>query len=96
MGTLNMNQAAKILGIGRNKLFDILRVHAILEYDNTPYQEYIDRGYFEVTGKQIYPSYSHRRRTQPVTLVTDKGLHFLHKMLLENGYDVKPEILDAA
>jgi anti-repressor protein len=96
MGTLNMNQAAKILGIGRNKLFRILRDIGILEHDNTPYQEFIDRGYFEVTGKQIYPSYSYRRRTKPVTLVTHKGLHFLHKMLLAHGYDVKPEILDAA
>jgi anti-repressor protein len=94
MGTLNMNQAAKILGIGRNKLFQILREHSILEEDNTPYQSYIDRELFDVVAKQVFPSYSRKTKYEPVTLVTDKGLVFLHKFLLENGYDVKDKIIE--
>ncbi len=93
MSTLNMNQAAKILGIGRNKLFQILRNHSILEEDNTPYQLYIDRDLFEVVAKQVLPGHSRNVRYEPVTLVTDKGLVFLHKFLLDNGYDVKDEII---
>jgi anti-repressor protein len=93
MSTLNMNQAAKILGIGRNKLFQILREYSILEEDNTPYQAYIDRELFDVVAKQVLPSYSKKKKYEPVTLVTDKGLVFLHKFLLEKGFDVKQDII---
>lgn len=91
-----MNQTAKILGIGRNKLFQILRNLEILEDDNTPYQCYLDREYFDVTAKQVLPYSSKRTKYEPVTLVTDKGLLYLHKFLLKNGYSVKPKIIDAA
>src|SRR5690606_22311031 len=43
-----MNDVAKCLGIGRNKLFAFLREKKIIRSNNTPYQEYIDRGYFAV------------------------------------------------
>lgn len=46
--TIDMRQVATTLhlGIGRNKLFEILRNESILDRRNQPYQTYIDRGYF--------------------------------------------------
>jgi anti-repressor protein len=88
-----MNQAAKIIGIGRNKLFEILRENSILEDDNTPYQTYIDRDLFDVVAKQIYPPSCMKYRYEPVTLVTVKGLFYLHNFLLGLGYSVKPNIV---
>lgn len=46
----DMAEVAKIcnLGIGRTKLFLFLRENQILRENNTPYQQYIDCGYFRV------------------------------------------------
>jgi len=93
MNTLSMNQAAKVIGLGRNTMFQILRKHNILEDDNTPYQTYIDRGYFEVVVKQIFPSYSKKIKYEPVTLITDKGIFYIHKLLKDKGYNVKSNII---
>ncbi len=38
----------KIPGIGRNKLFEILRDKSVLQSDNCPYRSYINQGYFIV------------------------------------------------
>lgn len=39
--------------IGRNNLFKLLRAKGILMKNNVPYQQYIDRGYFEVSERVI-------------------------------------------
>lgn len=39
--------------IGRNKLFKLLRDNGILMKKNIPYQQYVDRGYFEVSERII-------------------------------------------
>lgn len=39
--------------IGRNRLFKLLKENKILMKDNKPYQNFIDRGYFEVTERII-------------------------------------------
>ena len=51
--TIDIGQLAKLaqdehIKIGRNRLFDWLRNKKILDHKNLPYQQYIDRGYFEV------------------------------------------------
>ena len=76
--TFRMNEAAKILnlGFGRNTLLSILRDKGILDYENTPYQRYVDQGYFKLI---IKPRPYQRHRYDKVTLVTDKGLDFLRK-----------------
>lgn len=78
--TFRMNEAAKILdlGFGRNTLLSILRDKDILDYENTPYQRYVDQGYFKLI---IKPRPCQRHRYDKVTLVTDKGLDFLRKVL---------------
>lgn len=51
--TIDIGQLAKLaqdehIKIGRNRLFVWLRNKKILDHKNLPYQQYIDRGYFEV------------------------------------------------
>lgn len=81
--SVTMQKAGRILQIGRNKLFQFLRDKDVLDYDNTPYQSFIDRGYFEITTKEI-PRNRHRNKLQLVTLVTPKGLKYIEKLLKED------------
>jgi anti-repressor protein len=74
-----MNDVAKCLGIGRNKLFKFLREEKIMRANNTPYQEYIDRGYFEVKEKPIQMGDSVINYAQ--TFVTAKGVDYIRKLL---------------
>ncbi len=78
---LSMADTCKILdmGIGRNRLFALLRDKGILKKDNTPYQKYVDAGYFkEVEG--------HYRAGDNVvitktTYVKQKGVDYIRKIL---------------
>ena len=74
-----MNDVAKCLGIGRNKLFKFLREHKIMRANNTPYQEYIDRGYFEVKEKPIQMGDSVINYAQ--TYVAARGVDYIRKLL---------------
>lgn len=75
----SMNDVAKCLGIGRNKLFALLREKKIIRSNNTPYQEYIDRGYFEVKEKPIKMGESVINYAQ--TFVTPKGVDYISKLI---------------
>lgn len=78
-----MAHAAKVLdvrGIGRNNLFKILRDVKILDRDNVPYQEYIDRGYFR-TIEQKYNTPTGETRIDIRTLVYQKGLDYIRRLL---------------
>ncbi|MDA8114974.1 MAG: phage antirepressor [Acidithiobacillus sp.] len=77
---VDMALAAKVLnmGIGRTKLFAFLRDEKILQLNNQPYQEFIDRGYFRV----IESSYTKPDGTTHVnykTVVYQRGLDFIVK-----------------
>jgi len=74
-----MNDVAKCLGIGRNKLFKFLRDKGIMRANNTPYQKYIDCGYFEVKEKPITMGETTINYAQ--TYVTAKGVDYLRKVL---------------
>ena len=74
-----MNDVAKCLGIGRNKLFEFLRKEKIMRANNTPYQEYIDRGYFEVKEKPIQMGDSVINYAQ--TYVAARGVDYIRKLL---------------
>jgi anti-repressor protein len=74
-----MNDVAKCLGIGRNKLFKFLREHKIMRANNTPYQDYIDRGYFKVKEKPIQMGDSVINYAQ--THVAAKGVDYIRKLL---------------
>lgn len=88
MGTITMSDAAKSLGLGRTTLFKILKEIQILDEDNVPYQQFIVNQYFEVKIKEVCAQFSYYNKLQPVTIVTRKGLEFLYKTLISEGYDV--------
>lgn len=74
-GLHDMKSVAKILGTGRNKLFERLRSLKILMDDNKPYQVYMDKGWFEVKTTTKF------NNVFSVTLVTPKGLYELAEKL---------------
>lgn len=82
-GTYSVADAAKLLGTGELRLFELLRKRGILmdkarsgkESHNVPYQQYIDRQYFRVVTNPA-PDGVHVSRT---TRVTTKGLAWLQR-----------------
>jgi prophage antirepressor-like protein len=82
-GAQAMNVVAKSLGTGRTRLFEILRSEGVLMSNNTPYQDYLERGYFKVVEKPI--RMGDVTFIKPQTLVTPKGVDFISKMLANRG-----------
>ncbi len=78
--TYNWAEVAKKLnkGFGRNTLLKKLRSLGILDDDNYPYRDYLEKNYFEVHSKTRL-SQSHR--SDVVILTTNKGFNFLKKLL---------------
>ena len=79
----SMNVVAKSLGTGRTRLFQFLRDKEILMTNNTPYQDYLDRGYFRVVEKPIVMG--DQAINKPQTFVTAKGVDFIAKLKREDG-----------
>lgn len=83
--TVDMATVAKVLnykGIGRNKLFEILRNEKILMQNNQPYQKYIDSGYF----RQIETKFTQADGNIKIyikTVVFQKGVEAIRKILVE-------------
>lgn len=80
---IEIGKVAKVLnypGIGRNKLFEILRDKGILMKDNIPYQKYIDNGCFR-TIEQKYQMPDGETRISIKTLVYQKGVDYIRKIL---------------
>lgn len=79
---IDIGSAAKVLnlGIGRNRLFEVLRDKRILMNDNKPYQTYIDRGYFRVI-EQKYTKPDGSTNISIKTLVYQRGLDYIRKVL---------------
>lgn len=73
---------AGVKNIGRNRLVKFLKDKKVLKSNNTPYQSFVDRGYFkvvEVAKKNYYGG-----MVMPKTLITGKGQPPLLKFVLEN------------
>jgi len=84
---ISMNEVAKVLnfkGVGRNKLFEILRDQKILDNRNIPYQRYIDAQWF----RTIEQKYTKGADTciNIKTLVFQKGVDRIRNLLEEMGY----------
>ena len=85
-----MSAVAKILNfkdMGRNKLFEYLRDRNILRYNNEPYQRYVDAGYFKIIEQTVKVGNSYTIINNK-TMVTQKGLDYIAKLLLEDGYEI--------
>lgn len=78
-----MTEIAKVLNFpdyGRNRIFKKLRKEKILRYNNEPYQEYVDRGYFRLIEQKIVLPYGSIKINYK-TVVSQKGLDFIRKIL---------------
>lgn len=83
---LSMGEVAKTLnmGIGRNNLFALLRFKGILSFDNVPYQRFVNAGYFKLTERTY--EVNGRTKVATTTYVSQKGLNYIRKVLLKDGY----------
>lgn len=84
---IDMKTMAKLLkdnniNIGRNRLFEFLRIKKILMKDNQPYQQYVDAGYFKVI-EHTYTDFLGQTKTRRQTLVTGKGQLYITKKVKE-------------
>ena len=79
---IDLGSAAKVLnmGIGRNRLFEILREEKVLMSNNQPYQKFLDSGYFR-TIEQKYTVPSGETRISIKTLVYQKGLNYIRQVI---------------
>lgn len=81
--TFTMSEVAKLInyiGVGRNILFEILRLNGILRGNNEPYQKYVDAGWFKIIvtekGDKVVPQ----------TVVYQKGIEKICELLDDLGY----------
>jgi anti-repressor protein len=76
----SIQEVAKVLGTGPNRLFKFLRDEGLLMHNNLPYQHHLDAGYFRVVERQ-YNDERGESHTYTRTLVTGKGLAYIQKRL---------------
>lgn len=78
---MSMADTCKILdmGIGRNKLFALLREKKILQKDNIPYQQYVTAGYFKVVEGKY--EVNENVVVTKTTYVKQKGIEYIRKLL---------------
>jgi len=80
--TLGFSEVSKILnirGMGRNKMLAALRERGILRYNNEPYQQYVDRGFFRLV--EVPVTINGRIQIKPKPVVYQKGIDFIRKEL---------------
>ena len=94
--TAEIGTIAKVLNfksVGRNTLFDILRRQGILQRDNMPFQTYVDRGYFRVVESK-WNAPNGDVKVNYKTVVYQKGIEYISKVLRDLGYERIGEILN--
>lgn len=84
-----IGEFAKAVGTGERRLFAWLRANGYListagRRHNTPYQEYVDRGYFDVT-ERTYETPEGEVKASFTTHITGKGQIAITKKLKECG-----------
>ncbi len=94
--TFEISKVAKMLNfiqVGRNNLFEILREQGILQRDNTPYQNYVDRGWFRLIETK-YTKPNGDVQLNYKTVVYQKGIEHIAKLLKRLGYQKYEQIGD--
>ena len=87
--TIDMAVAAKVLninGVGRNKMFELLRDNKVLQSNNTPYQKYVDNGCFRVVESK-YNKPDGSAHVSFKTVVYQKGLDCIRRIIVEAARD---------
>lgn len=92
---MTMQEVCKMLNIkkmGRTNMFRYLRSNKIIMKGTTPYQKFVDQGFFKVIQRplEIYSKKLGKTITimNAQTLVTAKGLEYLSKKLQRDGYEL--------
>ena len=80
--TYTMGHASSILncGLGRNQLYQLLKDNRIIQSDNTPFIEYIRKGYFQEYLKSYKTKYN-TFKCHRLTLVTEEGMRWLQQFV---------------
>lgn len=79
---VSMKEAAAALRTGQNRLFRFCRDRKIFPPNSrTPYQKYIEMGWFDVRIKAVWKGEKIGWENEAVTLVTGKGIEGLGRML---------------
>lgn len=73
-----VEEVAKILGTGQNRMFAWLRNEGILMKSNRPYQRYVDEGYCRVV-ERAFKDPRGEAHTYTRTLITGKGLAYIQR-----------------
>lgn len=77
-----LSKSLAIQGLGRNKLFALLRDKKVLQQNNEPYQTYVDKGLFQI--RQVLKNGFKFSQT----VVTGEGMEWLRVKLPEWGVNV--------
>ena len=95
---MDMSEVAKVLnykGYGRNKTFELLRKYKVLRYNNQPFQNYVDVGYFKLIEQSWTHPYSGNITISFKTVISQRGLDYIRKVLEEetnieevNNYEI--------
>lgn len=80
---VSMDKAAQLLKTGRTRLFNELRAKSIMKPNSTtPYQKYVDAGYFVLIEKPWTHEKSGETRISITTQVTQKGIQYINERIL--------------
>ena len=86
---IDMAGVAKVLnfrGVGRTRLFEILREQGILRSNNEPYQDYVSRGWL----RQVESRWTDEKGEERIYLKTvafQKGVDGIRRLLEQSGYE---------
>lgn len=72
-----------IKGMGRNKLFQLLREKGILDNNNVPYRKYIDAGYFKLSDAVRTTKKGDMKFSK--LMISSSGEVFIEKLLRKNS-----------
>ena len=84
--TMDMKEVAKVLNyatLGRNKLFELLRLANVLDRNNLPYQKYVDAGYFRIIESR-YTMPDGETKISLKTVVFQRGIDFIRNVINRN------------
>ena len=84
--TMDMKEVAKVLNyatLGRNNLFELLRLANVLDRNNLPYQKYVDAGYFRIIESR-YTMPDGETKISLKTVVFQRGIDFIRNVINRN------------
>lgn len=82
-GLQTVSEVAKTLGTGRDRFFKWMREQGIVQQDNKPYQQYMNKQYFQI--KQYKYKRSGHVAGTSTTLFTAKGVAWIAEKYLKAG-----------